>query len=179
MFDDNEIKLRMEKVIDNLVAKYTTVRAGRANPNILNGIMVEAYGVLNPINSIASISIPEARQLNIKPFDKGNLKNIEKALYAADLGMNPTNNGEILILNFPALTEETRKTCVKQAKEMTEEAHIALRNIRQDANNDVKREKFPEDEEDMYMEVIQELTTKYNKKIDDLFKEKEQELMTV
>ena len=126
MFDKNEVKTKMEKVIENLEARFTTIRAGRANPNMLNGIMVSYYGVPTPIQSLATISIPEARQLFIKPFDKGCLKDIEKALYEANLGINPTNNGEMLILTIPELTGETRKNYVKQAKEMSEEARIAL-----------------------------------------------------
>ena len=109
MFNENEVKLRMEKAIENLESKFTTVRAGRANPNILNGIMVDYYGTPTPIQSIATISVPEARQLMIKPFDKSSLKDLERAIYAAELGMAPTNNGEVLILTIPELTEETRK----------------------------------------------------------------------
>ena len=98
MFNENEVKVKMDKVIENMETRFTTVRAGRANPNILNGIMVEYYGVPTPIQSLATISVPEARQLMIKPFDKSALKEMEKALYAAELGMAPTNNGEVLIL---------------------------------------------------------------------------------
>ena len=114
MFNENEVKTKMDKVIESFESRLTTVRAGRANPNILNGIMVEYYGVSTPIQGVANISIPEARQLVIKPFDKSALKNIEKALFEANLGMAPTNNGEVLILTIPELTEESRKTFVKQ-----------------------------------------------------------------
>ena len=179
MYSENEVKSKMDKVLENLDGRYTTVRAGRANPNILNGINVDYYGAPTPIQSVANISVPEARQLMIKPFDKGLLKEIEKALYAAELGMAPTNNGEVIYLTVPDLTEETRKNYVKQVKEMTEEAKIALRNIRQDANNQIKREEHPEDEEKMYLDEVQELINKYNNLVDEKYKEKEKELMTV
>ena len=147
MYNDNEVKNKMDKVLENLDSRYSTVRAGRANPNILNGITIDYYGNPTPIQTIATISVPEARQLMIKPFDKSLLKEVEKALFAAELGMAPTNNGEVIYLTVPELTEETRKNYVKQVKEMTEEAKIALRNIRQDANNQIKKDEYPEDEE--------------------------------
>lgn len=179
MFDKNEVKNKMEKVIENLEARFTTIRAGRANPNMLNGIMVSYYGVPTPIQSLSSISVPEARQLFIKPFDRGCLKDIEKALYEANLGINPTNNGEMLILTIPELTGETRKNYVKQAKEMSEEARIALRNIRQDANNLIKKLEISEDEQELYKEEVQELIDKYNVVVEEKFKEKENELTTL
>lgn len=179
MFNENDVKLKMDKVIESLESRLTTVRAGRANPNILNGIMVEYYGVPTPIQGIANISIPEARQLVIKPFDKSALKNIEKALFEANLGMAPTNNGEVLILTIPELTEESRKTFVKQVKDMAEEARIALRNVRQDANNAIKRQEYSENEEKIYLESVQKLIDKYNDIVEEKFKEKEKELMTI
>lgn len=179
MFDEKEVKTRMEKVIENLESRFTTIRAGRANPNMLNGIMVSYYGTPTPIQSLCTISIPEARQLFIKPFDKSALKDIEKALYEADLGINPTNNGEMLILTIPELTGETRSRYVKDAKEMAEEAKIALRNVRQDANNNIKKLEVSEDEQDLYKEEVQELIDKYNKIVDEKMKEKEVELTTL
>ncbi len=179
MFDESVVRNRMDKVLENLDSRYTTVRAGRANPNILNGITVEYYGTPTAINAIATVSVPEARQLMIKPFDKSLLKEIERAIYAAELGMAPTNNGEVIYLTVPELTEETRKNYVKQVKEITEEAKIALRNIRQDANNDIKKEEYPEDEEKLYLDEVQEMINKYNAKVDDKFKEKEKELMSI
>ena len=104
MIDETEIKNKMTKVVETLENRYTTIRAGRANPNILHGVMVDYYGVPTPIQSLATISIPEARVLSIKPFDKSSLKNIEKALYEAELGIAPTNNGEIIMLTVPELT---------------------------------------------------------------------------
>lgn len=179
MFDNNEVKSKMIKTIENLESRFTTVRAGRANPNILNGINVDYYGVPTPIVSLATVSVPEARQLYIKPFDKSSIKEIEKALFAADLGMTPTNTGEALILTVPELTEETRKKYVKQVKEMAEEAKIALRNIRQDANNGIKKAEISDDEKEIYQSDVQELINEYNKKVDEVLKIKEEELMTV
>lgn len=179
MFDKNDVKSKMSKTIENLESRFTTVRAGRANPNILNGISVDYYGVPTPIMSLATVSVPEARQLYIKPFDKSSIKEIEKALFAADLGMTPTNTGDALILTVPELTEETRRKYVKQVKEMAEEAKIALRNIRQDANNGIKKSEISDDEKEIYQSDVQELINEYNKKVDEVLKVKEEELMTV
>ncbi len=179
MFDENEVKNKMEKAIENLESKFTTVRAGRANPNILSGIMVNYYGVPTPIQSLATISVPEARQLNIKPFDKSALKEMEKSIFAAELGMAPTNNGEILILTIPELTEESRKTYVKQVRDMSEEARIALRNIRQDTNNWIKKQEFSENEEKTYLDIVQKIIDKYNLVVEEKFKSKEKELMSI
>lgn len=180
MIDEVEIKKKMDKVIENLESRYTTIRAGRANPNILHGIMVDYYGVPTPIQSLATISIPEARVLAIKPFDKTSLKNIEKAIFEANLGIAPTNNGEVIMLSVPELTGETRRQYVKDASTMAEEAKIALRNIRQDENNKIKKdESLREDEEEMCLEIVQELIDKYNKIVDEKFKEKETELTSI
>ena len=180
MIDEIEIKNKMSKVIENLESRYTTIRAGRANPNILHGVMVDYYGVPTPIQSLATISIPEARVLAIKPFDKSSLKNLEKAIYEANIGLAPTNNGEIIMLTIPELTGETRREYVRQASQMAEEAKIALRNIRQDENNKIKKdESLREDEREMCLEVVQELIEKYNKMVEDKFKEKESELTSI
>ncbi len=180
MIDETEIKNKMSKVVETLESRYTTIRAGRANPNILHGVMVDYYGTLTPIQSLATISIPEARVLAIKPFDKGSLKNIEKAIYEANLGIAPTNNGEVIMLTIPELTGDTRREYVRQASQMAEEAKIALRNIRQDENNKIKKdEELREDERDMCLEIVQELIEKYNKIVEDKFKEKETELTSI
>ena len=179
MFNENDVKLKMEKVIENLESRFTTVRAGRANANILNGIMVDYYGTPTPIQAIATVSVPEARQLLIKPFDKSSLKDLERAIYAAELGMAPTNNGEVIILTIPELTEETRKNYVKQVSSMAEEARIALRNVRQDANNSIKKQEYAEDEEKGYLEQVQKLIDKYNTVVEEKFKEKEKELLSI
>ena len=170
---------KMEQTIENLKSKLLNIRAGRANPAMLNGIMVSYYGVPTPIQSVANITVPEAKQLFIKPYDRSTLKDIERAINEANLGIAPTNNGEMIILTIPDLTEDRRREYVKQAKAVGEEAKVALRNIRQDANNEIKRQEYPEDEEKLYLEDIQELITKYNKIVDDEIKIKEQELMQV
>lgn len=179
MIDENEIKNKMNKVIENLESRFVTIRAGRANPNILNGIMVDYYGTPTPIQSLATISIPEARVLSIKPFDKSSLKNMEKAIHEANLGIAPTNNGEVIMLTVPELTGETRKDYVRQASAMAEEAKIALRNVRQDENNKIKKSEMTDDEKDMCLEIVQDLINKYNKIVDEKFKEKEIELTSI
>ena len=170
---------KMTKTCENLDGEFANIRAGRANPNLLNRIMVEYYGVPTPLKQLANISIPEARQLSIKPFDKGILGDIEKAIFEANIGITPNNNGEVIFLVIPALTEDRRKELVKQVKQIAEEAKIALRNIRQDINNDIKKEKLPEDVEKQGNEEVQELINQYNKKVDEALKVKEQELMTI
>ena len=170
---------KMENTITSLEGRFTNVRAGRANPNMLDGISVEYYGAPTPLKQLANISIPEARQLMIKPFDKGILGGIEKAIFEANLGVTPNNNGECIFLVIPPLTEERRKELVKQVKQMAEEARIALRNIRQDANAGIKNLKLPEDVEKEGNNEVQELINKYNKVIDEKLKVKEQELMTI
>lgn len=170
---------KMQQTIENLKVRLLNIRAGRANPAMLNGIMVNYYGVPTPMQSVANITVPEAKQLFIKPYDRSTLKDIERAINEANLGISPTNNGEIIILTVPDLTEERRKEYVKQAKTVGEEAKVALRNIRQEANTNIKKEEYPEDEEKLYLEEIQELITKYNKIIEEEIKLKEQELMQV
>lgn len=170
---------KMESTINSLEYKFTNVRAGRANPNMLDGITVEYYGTQTPLKQLANISIPEARQLMIKPFDKSILGGIEKAIFEANLGVTPNNNGECVFLVIPPLTEERRKELVKQVKALAEEAKIALRNIRQDANTSIKNLKLPEDVEKNGNEDVQELINKYNKVVDEKLKEKENDLMTI
>ena len=170
---------KMKNTITNLEKRLTNIRAGRANPTILDGINVSYYGVDTPLKQLANISVPEARMLQIKPFDKTLISDIEKAIYEANIGLTPNNNGEVVILNIPALTEETRREYVKQAKQMAEEAKIALRNIRQDSNNDAKKLEVTEDEVKGIQNDIQDLINKYNKIVDETSKEKEKELMTV
>ena len=176
----NETESKMKKAIETMEKRFTNVRAGRANPAILDGVMVNYYGTATPLKSLATISIPEARQLMIKPFDRSCLNDIEKGIYEANIGLTPNNNGECIILNIPALTEETRKEYVKQVKQIAEEGKINLRNIRQDSNNDIKKnEDLTDDEKDNLMDDVQELINKYNKVIDEKEKAKEQELLTV
>ena len=170
---------KMKNALESVKSRLGSIRAGRANPALLNGIMVSYYGTPTPIQSIANIMVPEARQLLIKPFDKNAVKDIEKAINEANLGINPTNNGEMVILTIPELTMDRRKEYVKQAKGIAEDAKIALRNIRQDANNDKKKLEIPEDDIKSGMDEVQELINKYNKIVDEKAKIKENELMSV
>ena len=187
--DLDEYELKMQEAIDVLENRYTNIRAGRANPSMLNGVMVECYGSTSPIQSLANITVPEAKKLFIKPYDKTIIKDMERAINEANLGIAPTNNGEMIILTIPSLTEDTRRDLVKkakglldyvkQAKSLSEEAKVALRNIRQDANNGIKKLELPEDDEKKSLEEVQELINKYNKIVDEKQKIKEQELMEV
>ncbi len=174
-----ECEERMEETISVLEKQFTNIRAGRANPAMLDGITVSYYGVDTPLKQIANISVSEARQLSIKPFDKGILGDIEKAIFEANIGITPNNNGEVIFLVIPALTEDRRKELVKDVKKIAENGKIALRNIRQDANSDMKKRKLPEDVEKSGNEDVQELINKYNKIIEEKLKEKEKELMTI
>ena len=174
-----EAETRMESAIESLEKRLINIRAGRANPSMLDTVVVNYYGVETPLKQLANISIPEARQLCIKPFDRSCLNAIEKGIYEANIGLTPNNNGEIIILNIPALTEETRREYVKQAKNIAEEAKIALRNIRQDANNDAKKLEVPEDDIKYCTNEIQELINKYNKIVDEKLAVKEKELLSV
>ena len=181
--DSDEILLditdKMEKTIENLRKRFATVRAGRANPSSLDGVMVEYYGVMTPLKQLATISVPEARQLLIKPFDKSSLAAIEKAILASNLGYKTGNDGETIRIVIPELTEERRKELAKQVKAISEEAKVSVRNIRHDGLEDVKKLEMPEDEEKGMEKDIQDLVNEYNKKIEDALKEKEQELLTV
>lgn len=170
---------KMIKALENMEKRFTNVRAGRANPRILDNVMVKYYGVSTPLIQLATISVPEARQLVIKPFDKSCISDIEKGIYEANIGLTPNNNGEVVMLVIPELTEERRKEYVKEVKSIAEDAKIALRNIRQESNNDIKKLELPEDEEKRGMEKVQDLITKYNKDVDNKLSIKEKELMTV
>lgn len=175
----NESKEKMEKTIENLEKRFTTVRTGRANPSSLDGVKVDYYGSLTPLKQLVTISVPEGNQLLIKPFDKGSLAAIEKAISSADLGYNPTNDGETIRIIVPALTEERRKELIKQVKSISEEAKVSIRNIRHDAIEKIEKEEISEDISKGLEKDIQDLVNLYNKKIEETFKEKEKELMTV
>ena len=174
-----ELNEKMDKAISTLEKRFTTVRAGRANPSSLDGIMVEYYGSMTPLKQLATISVPEARQLLIKPFDKGCLKDIEKAILASNLGYNPGNDGETIRIIFPELTEERRRELVKQVKAMSEETNVAIRNIRRGGLEDVSKLEVSEDEEKGLEKDIQDIVNEYNKKVEAKLKEKEEELLTV
>ena len=174
-----ELNEKMDKAISTLEKRFTTVRAGRANPSSLDGIMVEYYGSMTPLKQLATISVPEARQLLIKPFDKGCLKDIEKAILASNLGYNPGNDGETIRIIIPELTEERRRELVKHVKALAEEAKVAIRNIRREGLEDVSKLEVSEDEEKGLEKDIQDIVNEYNKKVEAKLKEKEEELLTV
>ena len=174
---------KMQKSVENLEAEYATIRAGRANPNILNKIKVEYYGVPTPMQQLANITVPEARTLVIAPWEPSLVKEIEKAIMNSDLGITPNNDGRNIILNFPALTEERRKELVKDVKKKGDAAKVAIRNIRRDANEAFKKmEKngdISEDELKDNEDKIQKLTDKYVGQIDKAVESKSKEIMTV
>ena len=172
---------KMGKTIDVLKSDFATVRAGRANPGVLDKLTVEHYGSAMPINQLASISVPEPRMLAIQPWDKSALKAIEKAILASDLGINPQNDGSVIRLVFPQLTEERRKDLTKQVKKMGEDAKVAIRNIRRDAVDTFKKQQkkseITEDDLKVLEKDIQDATDKYCKEIDTETSKKEKELM--
>lgn len=170
---------KMEKSLENLDHRFQTVRAGRANPSSLDGIMVDYYGSPTPLKQLATISVPEARQLLIKPFDRGCLGAIEKAIFESNLGYTPNNDGETIRIIIPVLTEERRKELTKQVHAMAEEAKVSIRNIRRDAMEEIEKGEISEDEQKRLENGVQDLVNKYNKFIDEKAKEKENELMTV
>ncbi len=180
---DNDIikvtKESMENTLKNLEKRFSTVRAGRANPSSLDGVVAEYYGSMTPLKQLATISVPEATQLLIKPFDRSCLGAIEKAILAANLGYTPNNDGETIRIVIPPLTEERRKELTKQVKSIAEDAKVSVRNNRHEALEMVEAEEFPEDIEKSMEKEIQELVNSYNKKIDEMLKEKESELMTI
>lgn len=170
---------KMNKTLDNLEHRFVTVRAGRANPSSLDGITADYYGSPTPLKQLATISVPEARQLLIKPFDRSCLGAIEKAIFESNLGYTPNNDGETIRIIIPVLTEERRKELTKQVRAMAEDAKVSIRNIRHDANEDIEKEEISEDEQKNLQNRVQDLVNKYNKLIDEKIKEKENELMTV
>lgn len=174
---------KMEKSVESLEHEYSSIRAGRANPNILNNIKVEYYGVPTPLQQVGNVSVPEARTIVISPWETSLLKEIEKAILCSDLGITPNNDGKSVILNFPELTEERRKDLVKDIKKKGENAKVAVRNIRRDANDQIKKQlkanEISEDEQKDYEDKIQKLTDKYVDKIEKTIENKSKEIMTV
>lgn len=177
------IEGKMEKVIENLEEKFSEIRAGRANPAILNKVNVDYYGTPTPINQVASVSVPEARLIVIQPWDKSLMSPIEKAISVADIGINPMNDGNVIRLVFPELTEDRRKELAKDIKKMSEESKVAVRNIRRDemdeAKNELKNNTISEDEEKRLEDIIQKATDKFINKIDELTEKKTNEIMSV
>lgn len=172
-------KEKMNKAIESLEERFTQVRAGRANPSMLDDVYVEYYGAPTQLKTLATIFVPEARQITIKPFDKNLLGAIEKAIFEANLGVAPNNNGESVFITIPALTEERRRELVKQVKEYAEEGRISIRNIRKDIIDTIKKDELPEDEERNIIDNLQEVVNNYNKKIEEITKEKEKDLMEI
>ena len=175
----NLAKEKMNKAITALEDKFTSVRAGRANPSMLDEVFVDYYGTKTPLKQLATIFVPEARQISVKPFDKNLLGKIEKAIFEANLGVTPNNNGETVFITIPPLTEERRKELVKQVKEYAEEGRISIRNIRKEIIDIIKTDDLPEDEERNIVESLQEVVNDYNKKIEEKTKEKETDLMEI
>ena len=178
--DMNLLKDKMSRVLDNLMKEFATIRTGRANAAILDRISVEYYGFMTPLKEISQITTPEARVIMIKPYEPEALKMIEKAIKDSNIGLNPNNDGTVIRLNVPALTEERRKEIVKSLGKTCEESRVAIRNARRDANETLKRDKsLPEDQRKRDEKEVQKITDEFIKKIDDAAKAKEKEIMTV
>ena len=176
-------KERMEKTLDSLERDFSAIRAGRANPAVLDRVMVDYYGVPTPINQMAAVSVPEARLLLIQPWDASMIKEIEKAINTSEIGINPQNDGKVIRLSFPQLTEEHRKNLQKDVSKRGEEAKVAIRNIRRDSMDDLKKLKkdstITEDDLDYGEEEIQKITDDYIKQIDEMTKKKEDEIISL
>lgn len=178
-----EFDARMQKTIEHLNSEYATIRAGRANPHVLDKIKVDYYGTPTPVQQVGNISIPEPRMIQIQPWDKSLLKAIEKAILTSELGINPTNDGTVIRLIFPELTEERRKELVKDVKKKGEADKVAIRNIRRDGNDAFKKlgksSDVSEDEIKELEDELQQLTDKYIKKVDEMIDEKSKDILTV
>lgn len=183
MSDLSSIEEKMKKSVSVYTESLSEVRAGRANPAILNKINISYYGVPTPINQVAGISVPEARMIVIQPWDASVLKAIEKAILASDIGLNPNNDGKVIRLNFPDLTEERRKELAKEVRKIAEEAKVSVRSIRRDGMDTVKdeqkRSEITEDEKADLEDKIQKLTDKYVAEIDKILENKEKEIMNI
>tara|TARA_R100001143_G_C3342191_1_gene124864 strand:+ start:478 stop:1038 length:561 start_codon:yes stop_codon:yes gene_type:complete len=178
-----DAKERMDKSLHSLDAAFNKIRTGRAHPNILDSVMVDYYGAETPIQQVANITVEDARTLSITPWEKNMLSPVEKAIMTADLGLNPSNNGDVIRVPMPALTEETRKEYTKQAKQEAENARIALRNIRRDANQHLKdllkEKEISEDEEHRAEQEIQKLTDKHIEIVEEKYEAKETDLLSI
>lgn len=174
---------KMDKVVERLEVNFSEIRAGRANPAILNKVQVEYYGAMSPLTQIASVSVPEARLIVIQPWDKSLLSQIVRAIEMAEIGINPMNDGQVIRLNFPELTEERRKDLVKEVKKLSEESKVAIRNVRRDEMDLVKAQlkssEISEDEAKSDEAKIQKKTDDYVAKIDEITAKKEKDIMTV
>ncbi len=174
---------KMEKALENLKAQLSKVRTGRASASVLDGVMVDYYGTPTPVKQVGNISTPEARLLQIQPFDKSLIAAIEKAILGANLGVTPSNDGNLIRIPFPALTEERRKEQVKEIKKIGEDARIAIRNVRRDQNDLIKKaekaKEISEDESKKFQNEVQIITDKFIKQVDEIISNKEQELLTL
>ena len=181
--DTKNLEARMKKSIDTYKNELDTVRAGRANPNILSRVTVDYYGTATPINQIGTVSVPDARTIVIQPWDTSLLKAVEKAILASDIGITPANDGKVIRLVFPQLTEDRRKDLNKQVSKMGEDAKVAIRNIRRDGIDEAKEMKkngeMTEDEQKASEKSVQDLTDKYIKEIDVITAAKEKEIMAI
>ena len=172
-------KEKMEESLSHLDKSMVNIRAGKANPNMLNIVKLDYYGTLTPLSQISNISTPDARTLSINPWEKSMLQEIEKAIQIADLGFNPMNNGDSIIINIPALTEERRRELAKMAKMESEKTKVTIRNVRKDANNDIKKIDVSKDIQNNYEIDVQDLTDLYISKVDTIYLNKEKEILTV
>ena len=173
---------KMQKAFDFLLADYQTIRAGRANPHVLDKLKVDYYGTPTPIQQVGNITVPEARMIQIAPWEKSLIREIEKAIMASDIGITPNNDGSVIRLVFPELTEDRRKELVKDVKKKGEEAKVAIRNIRRDANDAFKKlakTEISEDEIKDLEDSVQKITDKYIKDVDKAVEDKSKEIMTV
>lgn len=169
----------MENAINHLVKEFSNIRAGKASPSMLGSVMVNYYGSQTPLSQVANVNTPDAQTITVQPWEKNMIPEIEKGIMNANLGFNPMNNGESIIINVPALTEERRKELSKQAKSEAEHAKVSIRNIRRDSNNDIKKTEVSDDEKANAEADIQGLTDTYIKKIDELYVVKDAEIMKV
>lgn len=172
-------KIKMHERIEHLNLQLQKIRTGRANPNILDGITVESYGVETPINQVAIITVSEARQLRITPFDKSNIENLDHAINKANIGISPINDGENIRLNIPPLTEELRKSYTKNIKKYGEDEKIIIRNIRRDINDIIKKSDLTDTLKSMAEDDVQKITNTYIKKVDEIVQNKEKETMKI
>ncbi len=172
-------KEQMENAISHLIKELKSIRAGKATPSMLSNVMVDYYGAQTPLSQVANVNTPDARTISIQPWEKNMLQEIEKAIQIANLGFNPMNNGDVIMINVPALTEERRRDLAKQAKAITEDAKVGIRNARKEANNDVKKTDISDDLKKNSEDDIQKLTDAYVKQTEELFATKEKEIMTV
>ena len=169
----------MDNSIIYLEKELVNIRAGKANPNMLSYVNVEYYGVMTPLSQISNISTPDSQTISIQPWEKDKLQDIEKAIVDSNLGFNPMNNGESILINIPPLTQERRMELVKLAKSGSENAKVSIRNSRKDANNEIRKSEFSEDVKGNYEIDVQEITDNYIKKIDSIFSSKEAEILKV